>query len=130
MRIFSLLCLLSVSTFVFAYPPHKAPVSIWLDQVNPVQAERQNQVCESIRIEYTTQEGSEMMLEVILEDEEGQVIARRLVAAQNDTLRTQISVNRWPEGQYQLSVWVADSEQRYPIQIIKPEEEPGVTRRE
>ncbi|MEL6649161.1 MAG: hypothetical protein AAFQ87_00005, partial [Bacteroidota bacterium] len=61
---------------------------------------------------------------------EGQVIARRLVSAQGDTLRTQISVNRWPEGSYQLSVFVAETEERYPLQIIKPEDSPAVSRRE
>ncbi|MEL6593273.1 MAG: hypothetical protein AAFQ68_24460 [Bacteroidota bacterium] len=131
MRILSFLCLLTVSLIAVGSPsPSKAPVLIMLDQDNPIQAMQTNQVSESIQIEYTIQDESNSMLEVVLRDEEGQVIARRLVAAQGDTLRTQISVNRWPEGSYQLSVFVAETEERYPLQIIKPEDSPAVSRRE
>lgn len=131
MRILSFLCLLTVSLLSHASPfLNKAPVLILLDQDHPIRAMQANQVCESIHIEYASQDESDRMLEVILRDEEGQVIARRLVAAQGDTLRTQISVNRWPEGSYQLSVLVAENEERYPLQIIKPEDSPAVSRRE
>lgn len=126
MRILSLLTLsflVFLSTISFSHKLEAASIprsfKIWGDEGNMLAANQTNVVCEIIELEYITKARSLSIVEVSIIDEEGLLMAKRLISSDGGNLHSKIGVNRWPAGLYTLKVWIDGEEQQYPLEVVK-----------
>ena len=92
---------------------------IWGDSGKILVSGQTNVVCEMIELEYITQPRELSIVEVSIKDDEGQLMAKRIISSDGGNLHSRIAVNRWPEGSYSVQVWIDGEESAYPLEIVK-----------